>query len=134
MRLLEPPSLFAAVATVGLTLFAYVAIPNSIRPDVVNGLAAGGTATGLKFRGRKWNYSPVTDAEYSNADFIHIKGGCAEDTSLTQPQSNFSFEHWFKFDPTETWVGFNIPHIFAMAQEYNFWMMFTVTLTDGTTG
>ncbi|KAI8851027.1 concanavalin A-like lectin/glucanase domain-containing protein [Chytridium lagenaria] len=99
--------------------------------DVTHGLAAGGTGTSIKLRGRKWNYSPITNADYSNGDFIHIQGGCLDDAALLQPSANFSIEFWFRLDPEEMWNPVNVPHTFSMAQEYNFWVMYTIQISPG---
>ncbi|KAJ3101174.1 hypothetical protein HDU97_001586 [Phlyctochytrium planicorne] len=120
------------------TVIALLAIVHN-----ASGLAAGGTPNGLKFRGRKWNYSPVIDAEYSNGDFVQIKGACSEDDAALQINSNFAVEYWctlslikirFKidchlifwfritdrFNPKEMFMGAKVPHVFSMAQEFNF--------------
>ncbi|KAI8844806.1 hypothetical protein BC829DRAFT_283155 [Chytridium lagenaria] len=117
--------------TVSFAVATAIALAFLALSDVAHGLAAGGTVTAIKLRGRKWNYSPITDAEYSNADFVHIKGGCADDIALLQPQSNFSVEFWFKFSPEEYFSGANVPHNFAMAQEYNFWMQYLIPVGGG---
>ncbi|KAI8844809.1 hypothetical protein BC829DRAFT_283125 [Chytridium lagenaria] len=124
--MLQETSRTLSLAAAATTVIAFLALS-----DVAYGLAAGGTVTAIKLRGRKWNYSPITDAEYSNGDFIHIRGGCADDTAFLQPQANFSVEFWFKFAPEEYFSGSNVPHSFAMAQEYNFWMQYLIPIGGG---
>ncbi|KAJ3101062.1 hypothetical protein HDU96_010137 [Phlyctochytrium bullatum] len=99
---------------------------NALQIWIVYGLHAGGTITGFKLRGRKWNYSPVTDGEFCTGDFVHIRGSCSEDDAYLQVHTNFTTEYWYKFEPEEMWNNVNVPHPFAMGPEYNFWQTFLV--------
>ncbi|KAJ3414335.1 hypothetical protein HDV05_006703 [Chytridiales sp. JEL 0842] len=92
---------------------------------------AGGAGLGLKFRGRKFSYSPVTSNLYATGDFVHIRAGCADEQQLLQPTVNYTVEYWGYLDPPEIFDAALIPHFFSMAQEYNFHVNYAVNSPDG---
>ncbi|KAJ3098856.1 dolichyl-phosphate beta-glucosyltransferase [Phlyctochytrium bullatum] len=98
---------------------------------IAQAIVTGGAVTGINLRGRKWNYSPVTEAEFATGDFIHIKGECSDDESFLQVRTNFTVEYWYTFEPEEMWTSSNVPHAFAMGPEYNFWMLFLIMGANG---
>ncbi|KAJ3331326.1 hypothetical protein HDU76_003469 [Blyttiomyces sp. JEL0837] len=61
-------------------------------------LRVGGGVKGFRFRGRQWNYSPLTDGPQSTGDFIHIRGDCDADKQLLTVTNNytvqFAFSEW----------------------------------------
>ncbi|KAJ3408852.1 hypothetical protein HDV05_004743 [Chytridiales sp. JEL 0842] len=113
---------------IGLVLTALALLPWSTFAAPVFGTAG----LGLKLRGRKFTTSPVTASLYATGDFVHIKAGCADETSMLQPSVNFTLEYWAYFDPTELFDNAAAPHFFSMTQEFNFHVAYMARAPDGT--
>ncbi|KAJ3103603.1 hypothetical protein HDU96_009211 [Phlyctochytrium bullatum] len=94
-------------------------------------IRVGGSVTAVKLKGRKWNYSPVTNGDWSNGDFIHIRGRNTDESDLLRVNANFSIEFWYRLQPEEMWNAMYVPTPFAMSQESNFLVLYLNVLSDG---